>query len=477
MTRTIQKVKGFWAVALALVMGLALLPSVGLPKVQAEEFDGMAGDSIYWSLNTETGVLDIVGEGAMTNWGSRVPPWSEHIDFIKKVNISNGVTSIGSYAFSNCTSLTSVVIPDGVTSIGSYAFSNCTSLTSIVIPDGVTSIGDHAFRDCTSLTSIVIPDGVTLIDIAAFRGCTSLTSVVIPGSVTSIGSSAFSGVPDASTIFVPNQRISNLLDSSRIFYSGRIIVGVGVAVPPSEHIIVPAEYVPTLPEEKRFLGHSDYGLRFVASSLNLTNPSSSLVDDSNLSQVAYSLDGGIKWKKWPKAPSEPRSESDRAYSMYEAKLKAYERKMIGFCERLFKKETTLHLSYEVDEKGKPLTKGIDPTYTVKFPKIKAPPKKNAEKLKPVYNRDAGLWTLKPKTGERTGTYEWYSHPYKYSDGSKWPKTDNRGWFTGLVDWLSPPGKEKIIYYFRTPATAVEDGETVIYTPPSQQFKVTAKAPK
>jgi hypothetical protein len=53
----------------------------------------------------------------------------------------NSVTSIGSRAFANCTSLTSVTIPDSVTSIGSSAFSSCTSLTSVTIPDSVTSIG------------------------------------------------------------------------------------------------------------------------------------------------------------------------------------------------------------------------------------------------------------------------------------------------------------------------------------------------
>ena len=132
------------------------------------------------------------------------------------------VTSIGNWAFSYCTSLTSVTIPDSVTSIGDWAFSDCTSLTSVLvgtnnpsyssvdgvfstkarsahsmscketgsytIPDSVTSIGDDAFDGCTSLTSVTIPDSVT-----SHRrrlrsaGCTSLTNVTIGNSVTSIG--------------------------------------------------------------------------------------------------------------------------------------------------------------------------------------------------------------------------------------------------------------------------------------------------
>ena len=63
------------------------------------------------------------------------------------------MTSIGSWAFEYCTSLTSVVIPDSITSIGSCAFEYCTSLTSVVIPDSVISIGYNAFENCSSLTS------------------------------------------------------------------------------------------------------------------------------------------------------------------------------------------------------------------------------------------------------------------------------------------------------------------------------------
>ena len=114
-----------------------------------------------------------------------------------------GLTSIGSRAFYNCTSLTSITIPEGVTSIGDYAFNDCRYLTSIVIPEGVTSIGSSAFRGCLKLISIVIPEGVTWINTSTFNDCRSLTSIVIPESVTNISSSAFSGCISLTSIVIP----------------------------------------------------------------------------------------------------------------------------------------------------------------------------------------------------------------------------------------------------------------------------------
>ena len=177
--------------------------------------------------------------------------------------IPDGVTSICRYAFSGCTSLTSITIPDSVTEIGGSAFENCSSLTSITIPDSATSIGIGAFVGCSSLTSIMIPDnvtyiggavfadcsslteikvstqnakyvsvngvlynkdkttimcypagkkdknykildGVTEICTSAFNGCSSLTSITIPDSVTEIGMSAFSGCSSLTGITIPD---------------------------------------------------------------------------------------------------------------------------------------------------------------------------------------------------------------------------------------------------------------------------------
>ena len=161
------------------------------------------------------------------------------------------MTNISSYAFYNCSGLTSVAIPDSVTSIGYGAFSGCSGLMSIVvgsgnakyssanglllskngktliegvngnvmIPDGVTIIGACAFDNCTNLTSVTIPDGVTTIGNEAFYGCRSLTSVTIPDGVTSIGSSAFSSCSGLTSMTIPSS-VTNIESYAFRFCSG-----------------------------------------------------------------------------------------------------------------------------------------------------------------------------------------------------------------------------------------------------------------
>ena len=123
---------------------------------------------------------------------------------IQKIELGNGVTRIGGYAFYYCYSLASITIPNGVTYIGGNAFYYCTSLASITFPDGVTSIPDNAFYYCYSLASIIIPDSITFIGSNAFQNCYSLVSITIPNSVTSIGDRTFGSCYSLASITIPD---------------------------------------------------------------------------------------------------------------------------------------------------------------------------------------------------------------------------------------------------------------------------------
>ena len=157
------------------------------------------------SLDVADGCTLGFGHGSMNGcvMGSIDSPNRVYCNMLKKVEIGNGVTSIGDYAFQCCLSLASIVIPEGVMSIGIQAFLYCLSLASIVIPEGVTSIDGSTFSDCRSLASIVIPEGVTSIANSVFNSCSSLASIVIPEGVTSIEDYAFKDCLSLASIVIP----------------------------------------------------------------------------------------------------------------------------------------------------------------------------------------------------------------------------------------------------------------------------------
>ena len=148
---------------------------------------------------------------------------------VKDLVIPDDVTKIGKYAFSGCSSLSSIEIPNSVTSIGDFAFDGCSSLTSIEIPNSVTNIGYSAFNGCSSLSSIKIPNSVTSIGRYAFYGCSGLTSVTIGNSVTEIGSGAFSWCSSLSSIEIPNS-VTNIGYSAFSGCSGLTSVTIGNSV-------------------------------------------------------------------------------------------------------------------------------------------------------------------------------------------------------------------------------------------------------
>ena len=96
---------------------------------------------------------------------------------ITSVIIPDSVTTIGSYAFMDCSLLSKVTMPNSLQIIGEYAFLGCTSLTNITIPNSVQAIGELAFAVCKSLNEIYIPASLTSIKFGAFLGCISLTKI------------------------------------------------------------------------------------------------------------------------------------------------------------------------------------------------------------------------------------------------------------------------------------------------------------
>jgi hypothetical protein len=171
------------------------------------------------------------------------------------------VTTIRSAAFTYCTGLTSITLPASLSSVESIAFAGCTGLTNIsvdadnpnfsassgmlmnkagmtliawpsasglVILNGITTVGESAFATCTGLTSVTLPEAIT-IDYLAFQLCTSLTSVTL-STATDIVGSAFRGCTSLTSVTLPEA--TNIGSFAFSFTGGQaLIVTLGAAPP------------------------------------------------------------------------------------------------------------------------------------------------------------------------------------------------------------------------------------------------------
>ena len=155
------------------------------------------------------------------------------------INIPEGVTRIGEYAFEGCSNL-SVVDFGSIESLCAISFGevgsnplemshrlyvNGEGLTELTIPEGVSSIGSYAFSGCTGLTSVIIPTSMTTIGDLAFEGCTALTSVTcLAGDVPRTGSFCFNQVPLAdATLVVPWSSFETYKDAAQWKDFGTIV--------------------------------------------------------------------------------------------------------------------------------------------------------------------------------------------------------------------------------------------------------------
>lgn len=139
--------------------------------------------------------------------------WTNYIHKIKKVVINDGVTSIGNYAFSDCSLLEEVTMPDSITRIGDAAFSNCIELKEVEIPENTKTVGAVAFENCYDLDKLTIPESVVSVGESAFKGV-SISEVYYTGDIAGWCNIEFAD-PDSCPMY----------NSPRLYIDGKLLEG------------------------------------------------------------------------------------------------------------------------------------------------------------------------------------------------------------------------------------------------------------
>lgn len=118
-------------------------------------------------------------------------PKEKGYDKIVSVKIPDSVTKIGSYSFSQLSSVKELVLPQSINKIGYYAFYGMDSLEKINIPKQIKVISMYTFTDCENLKEVTFDGDLERISDNAFVNCKSLTSINLPSTLTDIYSGAF----------------------------------------------------------------------------------------------------------------------------------------------------------------------------------------------------------------------------------------------------------------------------------------------
>lgn len=163
---------------------------------------GTCGENLTWVLDDE-GTLTISGTGPMWDFSYEIDwtnggvdttiPWrnEDSINNIKKIVVSEGVTTLGDHAFRDLMGVSEAALPNSLAEIGDRAFDDCRKLQQIKLPANVAEIGECAFAGCRALSSVLIPDKITSLKYGTFSYCTSLQEISLPDGLTGIGDYVF----------------------------------------------------------------------------------------------------------------------------------------------------------------------------------------------------------------------------------------------------------------------------------------------
>jgi hypothetical protein len=156
------------------IFTLVALLSALVFTAKAEVINGTCADTVNvdWSYNTDTKTLAFTLKGSnrwfIPNYGPSTKPWQSYIADIEYLDLPEGLTSIGAYAFSGAKSIKDVVLPQSLHELNQYAFQDCYSLHTFAIGPNLSVIAQHALHGCYSLTNLNVPANVTDIRFEAF---------------------------------------------------------------------------------------------------------------------------------------------------------------------------------------------------------------------------------------------------------------------------------------------------------------------
>lgn len=166
------------AIVLCLVLAFSAVSCAG--SSAAVSANGECGTGLTWEYDSKTNVLNISGNGKMTDFpNTTVVPWASAKGSVKTITVSEGVESVGNYAFYGFTALESVTLPSTVAVIGKSAFAFSGALVSVNLPASLTTINESAFEGCSALTSAFVPANVTELGAKAFAYCYSVTDAAV----------------------------------------------------------------------------------------------------------------------------------------------------------------------------------------------------------------------------------------------------------------------------------------------------------
>ena len=180
----------------------------------ATVYEGVCGEHLTWSYDTETAHMTIEGYGVLKNtvdslwWNKQViqaSSWATSYktyypyNSCKTISLPEGLTGFSGATFKDWWNLTACEIPDGVTKIPGSLFESCYQLKEIKLPNSVDTVGQYAFSNCTTMVKCDLGKGVKYIGQMAFQNCYALNSVRWSDCLEVIDGSIFDGEPNRAT--------------------------------------------------------------------------------------------------------------------------------------------------------------------------------------------------------------------------------------------------------------------------------------